>query len=101
MSHAVWLYFRFCLSYRDVEDLLFVRGVIVTYEAIRNAQAGGVVACVTLLLACGTVHSCGASPEQRYFPWETVLTGVPRTGCGQLPGQSCFWGALCTRNRQQ
>jgi putative transposase len=36
ISHAVWLYFRFCLSYRDVEELLFVRGVIVSYEAIRK-----------------------------------------------------------------
>jgi putative transposase len=36
ISHGVWLYFRFCLSYRDVEELLFVRGVIVTYEAIRK-----------------------------------------------------------------
>jgi putative transposase len=35
-SHAVWLYFRFCLSYRDVEELLFARGVTVTYEAIRR-----------------------------------------------------------------
>jgi putative transposase len=36
VSHAVWLYFRFCLSYRDVEELLFARGVMVTYEAIRK-----------------------------------------------------------------
>jgi putative transposase len=36
ISHAVWLYFRFCLSYRDVEELLFARGIIVTYEAIRQ-----------------------------------------------------------------
>jgi putative transposase len=36
ISHAVWLYFRFCLSYRDVEELLCERGVIVTYEAIRQ-----------------------------------------------------------------
>ena len=36
ISHAVWLYFRFCLSYRDVEELLFSRGVIVTYETIRK-----------------------------------------------------------------
>jgi putative transposase len=36
ISHAVWLYFRFCLSYRDVEELLFARGVMVTYEAIRK-----------------------------------------------------------------
>ena len=36
ISHAVWLYFRFCLSFRDVEELLFERGVSVTYEAIRK-----------------------------------------------------------------
>jgi putative transposase len=29
ISHGVWLYFRFYLSYRDVEDLPFARGVIV------------------------------------------------------------------------
>jgi putative transposase len=35
ISHAGWLYFRFSLSHRDVEELLFVRGVIVSYEAMR------------------------------------------------------------------
>jgi putative transposase len=34
VSHAVWLYFRLCLSFREVEELLFERGVIVSYEAI-------------------------------------------------------------------
>ena len=32
----MWLYFRFALSYRDVEELLAERGVIVTYETIRQ-----------------------------------------------------------------
>src|SRR5262249_32787842 len=36
ISLDVWLYFRFCLSFRDVEELLFERGVVVTYEAIRK-----------------------------------------------------------------
>jgi putative transposase len=36
ISHGVWLYFRFCLSYCDVEELLFALGIIVTYEAIRK-----------------------------------------------------------------
>src|SRR5919106_1321958 len=36
ISHSVWLYFRFCLSYRDVEELLFARGIMVTYEATRK-----------------------------------------------------------------
>jgi hypothetical protein len=34
--HAVWLYFRFTLSLRDVEDLLAERGIEVSYEAIRT-----------------------------------------------------------------
>jgi putative transposase len=36
ISHAVWLYFRFLLSYRDAEDLLAERGVAVRYETIRR-----------------------------------------------------------------
>ena len=36
ISHAVWLYHRFCLSFRDVEDLLAQRGVTVSYETIRH-----------------------------------------------------------------
>ncbi len=36
ISHAVWLYFRFCLSCRDVEALLLKRGMVVTYEALRQ-----------------------------------------------------------------
>ncbi len=35
ISHAVWLYHRFNLSYRDVEDLLAERGITVSYETIR------------------------------------------------------------------
>ena len=36
ISHAVWLYHRFTLSFRDVEDLLAERGIIVSYESIRQ-----------------------------------------------------------------
>jgi hypothetical protein len=36
ISHAVWLYFRFCPNFREVEELLLERGVVVTYEAIRK-----------------------------------------------------------------
>ena len=36
ISHAVWLYHRFCLSFRDVEDLLAERGIVVSYETIRS-----------------------------------------------------------------
>lgn len=35
IRHAVWLYFRFSLSFRDVEELMAQRGIDVTYETIR------------------------------------------------------------------
>jgi len=35
ISYAVWLYFRFNLSHRDIEDLLAERGITVSYESIR------------------------------------------------------------------
>ncbi len=36
ISHAVWLYFRFSLSFRDVEELLAQRGIVLTYETVRQ-----------------------------------------------------------------
>ena len=36
VSHTVWLYFRFPLSFRYVEELLAARGVMLTYETIRQ-----------------------------------------------------------------
>jgi len=36
ISYAVWLYHRFTVSLRDVEDLLAERGILVSYEAIRH-----------------------------------------------------------------
>jgi hypothetical protein len=36
VSYVVWVYYRFSLSYRDVDDLLAERGVIVSREAIRH-----------------------------------------------------------------
>ena len=36
IAHAVWLYFRFHLSLRDVQDLLAERGLVVSHESIRQ-----------------------------------------------------------------
>ena len=36
IQHAIWLYFRFSLSYRDVEELLAERGLDLSYETIRR-----------------------------------------------------------------
>jgi putative transposase len=35
IAHAVWLYFRFPLSLRLVEEMLLERGIVVSYETIR------------------------------------------------------------------
>jgi len=36
ISHYVWLYFRFSLSFSDVEELMAERGVVVSYESVRE-----------------------------------------------------------------
>ena len=36
ISHCVWLYFRFALSYRDVEEMMAVRGLNLTDETVRE-----------------------------------------------------------------
>ena len=36
ISHAIWLYHRFSLSFREVEELVVKRGITVTYETIRQ-----------------------------------------------------------------
>ena len=47
ISYCVWLYHRFPLSFREVEELMLVRGVIVSYETIRQwcAKFGPEYAC--------------------------------------------------------
>ena len=45
IRHAVWLYLRFTLSYRDVEDLLAERGLDISYETVLDVESaldGGV-----------------------------------------------------------
>ena len=36
IGHCVWLYFRFALSFRDVEEMLAMRGVALSYETYRR-----------------------------------------------------------------
>ena len=36
IQHAIWLYLRFTLSYRDVEELLDERGLDISYETVRR-----------------------------------------------------------------
>src|SRR3982750_536565 len=36
IQHSIWVYLRFTLSYRDVEDLLAERGLDISYETVRS-----------------------------------------------------------------
>ncbi|KUN32953.1 transposase [Streptomyces olivochromogenes] len=36
IAHCVWLYHRFTLSFREVEELMLARGVVVSYETVRQ-----------------------------------------------------------------
>ncbi|MFB7213091.1 IS6 family transposase, partial [Streptomyces sp. NPDC056255] len=36
IAHCVWLYFRFPLSFREVEELMLERGVLVSHETVRR-----------------------------------------------------------------
>jgi putative transposase len=36
ISHRVWLYFRFSLSFRDVEEVMRMRGITLTYQTVRQ-----------------------------------------------------------------
>jgi hypothetical protein len=36
IDHCVWLYFRFTLSFRDVDELMVQRGVVVSYDTVRR-----------------------------------------------------------------
>src|SRR3954451_8226753 len=36
LSHSGWLYFRFGVSFRDVEEMMAARGVMLSYETVRR-----------------------------------------------------------------
>ncbi len=47
ITHAVWLYCRFNLSFREVEEMFLERGIDISYETIRRwvAKFGPAIAC--------------------------------------------------------
>ena len=59
ISHAVWLYFRFPLSLRMVEEMLAARGIVVSHETVRQWAlkfgqefANRIPPCVRRVVAC-------------------------------------------------
>ena len=80
IGHAIWLYHRFSLSFRDVEDLLAERGVTVSYESIRSwCRKFGTVYARRLRKREGRLGDIGHLDElfvrirgERYYLWRAV-----------------------------
>jgi len=66
--HAVWLYYRFLLSYRDVEELLAERGITVSYETIREWSP-----------RCGRTYANSLKQRRPRPGNKWLLDGVSRT----------------------
>src|SRR5215469_5895107 len=67
IQHAIWLYLRFTLSYRDVEELLAERGLDISYETVRRwvLKFGPVIA--------RGLRRCRPRPSNRWHLDETVV----------------------------
>src|SRR5258708_9502720 len=67
IQHAIWLYLRFTLSYRDVEDLLAERGLDISYESVRSwvLKFGPAIA--------GALRRCRPRPSDRWHLDEMVV----------------------------
>ena len=80
ISHCVWLYFRFSLSFRDVEELMSSRGVSLSYDTAENgASSSGRLmptVCVADLLGrvtCGTWMRCSSKSTDVFnYLWRAV-----------------------------
>jgi putative transposase len=68
ISHCVWLYSRFSLSYRDIEEIMAERGVKLTYEPVRKwcLKFGQRYA--------NALHRCHPQPGDKWYLDEVFLT---------------------------
>ena len=98
IRHAVWLYFRFNLSFRDVEALLAQRGIEVSYETVR---------CWTIKfgpLIARRLRKRRWAPSPRWHLDEMVCRiGGKRMSWSSAGGtqrpQPCYSDACCTTSR--
>src|SRR5207248_5417648 len=74
IQHAIWLYLRFTLSYRDVEELLAERGLEVSYETVQRwvLKFGPGIA--------RKLRRCRPRPSDRWHLDERS-SGSPASGC--------------------
>jgi len=86
IQQAIWLYVRFTLSFRDVEDLLAERGILVSYEIVRRwVNHFGPMLAVDLRRRRSKPHTIWHLDQDR---WSLGLP-LPRRGCrGRSPRRS-------------
>src|SRR6516165_8395078 len=88
IQHAIWLYLRFTLSYRDVEELLAERGLNISYETVRRwvLKFGPTIA--------RRLRQRRARPSDRWHLDEMVIRPPASTPAkflaSRLSGQSVF-----------
>src|SRR5437667_10174678 len=82
IQHAVWLYLRFTLSYRDVEELLAERGLDISYESVRG-----------WVLKFGPAIARGADQAKREGP----ASRGPSSALGVRPGRDAILAAAARR----
>ena len=70
IGHAVWLYFRFPLGLRMVEELLAGRGIIVSHETVRHN---------------GRANSASSSPTRSVVAFlASAINGISTRSCSRL-----------------
>ena len=70
IRHAIWLYARFTLSFRDVEEILAERGLDVSYETVRRwfLKFGSIISANLRRDRCGPVSGHRHSQHQLMNP---------------------------------
>jgi len=91
INYCVWLYYRFSLSYRDIEEMMAQRGVRVTYESIRQwcLKFGQAIA--------DELRRCRPRPGEKWHLDEVYLKIDRPTTCG---GPSISRGSCSTSSRR-
>jgi hypothetical protein len=98
ITHAVWLYYRFSLSLRLVEEMLLERGIVASCEAIRRwGRKFGPAMCADCAAngLRGTISGVRCELGQRTIE----PAGVDAPGRGN-PLSRTYWPSKCERSRQ-
>ncbi len=83
IHRAVWMYVRFTLSFRDVEDLLAERGIVVSYETIRRWVASFGPAIARRLRAGRPAPHPRWHLDEMFVDPRRVRRGSARTRCAR------------------